>query len=100
MLVELHKATPLRSTCMAIHIDLARFALARTIIDNVLTKFGPTHNPELKGIPHLVSEHQTFGRIIVDFPNWETEWAGSWNDLRIMVAQIADHLNLDVEIEK
>lgn len=86
--------------CMTIHIDQPRMDDALYFIEDVLTKRGPIHKPELKGIHHDVVDARHQGRILVDFPDWETEWEGSWNDLRICACQIADHLNLEAETEK
>ena len=88
------------TTTLCIHCVPSWFYLARQFISGVLVEFGPTHKPELKGISHSVSEFPERGLVLVKFPDWETEWEGSWEDLRIMANQIADHLNLELEVER
>ena len=101
MKVTLRKANVLRCACMCIHIDLDRADEALHFVNDILTKRGPTHNPDLRGINHVVTDARSLGLILVDFPDWDTEaWAGSWDDLRIMACQIADHLNLEAETDK
>lgn len=85
---------------MRIFIDQGRADLALRFIHSVLVEFGPTHNPRLRGIHHKVTDLRQQGEIRVDFPDWETEWEGSWDDLRMMVCAIADHLNLEAETDK
>jgi len=86
---------------LVIHIhDPRTWEMAPRVIDSVLKEHGPIHNPSLKGIHFNIVIAPLQGRILVEFPDWQMEWEGSWDDLRLMACAIADHLNMELEVDK